>query len=231
MKYHLIASGSKGNCLLVGHLDKWLVIDCGVSQKYFLDCLLKLNITLDQIKAVIISHGHSDHYQELKCLKNVLCYSNGIKDEEINYSDDFMIDDFKVIPLLLSHDYQPTYGFVIEVNTKRLGYITDTGYLREIEINKLKGCDYLIIESNYDEELLLASDRSWYLKKRIMSNKGHLSNQDTKKYLDLIVWDHDCEIVLAHISQDVNSDECLKRVFRDYKFKIARQFEIVSNNS
>ncbi len=231
MKYHLIASGSKGNCLLVGYLNKWLVIDCGISQKYFLECLLKLKISLDQIRAVIISHGHSDHYQKLKCLENITCYSNNIKDQEINYSNDFMIDDFKIMPLLLSHDYEPTYGFVIEVNCKRLGYITDTGYLRDSEINKLKGCDYLIIESNYDEELLLASNRSWYLKKRIMSNKGHLSNQDTKRYLDLIGVSDNCEIVLAHISQDVNSDECLMIVFKDYKFKIARQFEILSNNN
>lgn len=228
MKYYLIASGSKGNCLLVGYNCKWLVIDCGVSQKYFLDCLANLKIELNDIVAVIASHGHSDHYRKLKCLSNIQLYSNGIDDSEINYSQDFMIADFLIKPLLLSHDYQPTYGFRIEVNNQSLCYVTDTGYLRQSELEKMINCDYIILESNYDEELLLASKRSWYLKQRIMSSKGHLSNQMVRQYLAEIVGEKTKDIILAHISQEVNSIDKINAIFKDFCFvRVANQFEII----
>lgn len=229
MKYYLIASGSKGNCLLVGNNNcKWLVIDCGVSQKYFLNCLSSLKIDLSDIIAVIASHGHSDHYRKLKCLNQIPFYGNGVEEEEINYNKDFMLDDFLIKPLLLSHDYQPTYGFRIEVDNQSLCYVTDTGYLRQSELSKLNNCDYIILESNYDEDLLLASSRSWYLKQRIMSSKGHLSNQMVRQYLDEIVGDKTKDIILAHISQEVNNIESISRVFKDYNIvRIAKQYEII----
>lgn len=231
MKYYLIASGSKGNCLLVGYNYKWLVIDCGISQKYFLDCLDQLQIELKDLVAVIISHGHRDHFKKLKCLSQIPLYGNGIEAGEINYNQDFMIDSFLIKPLLLSHDYLPTYGFRIEVDNQSLCYVTDTGYLRQSELEKLINCDYIILESNYDEELLLASSRSWYLKQRIMSSKGHLSNQMVKQYLDEIVGCRTKDIILAHISQEVNNIDNIRKVFKDYSIvRVAKQYEIIGYN-
>ncbi|MFP4078537.1 MAG: MBL fold metallo-hydrolase, partial [Candidatus Izemoplasmataceae bacterium] len=138
----------------------------------------------------------------------------------------FEIGDLKVTPVRTSHDAAHGFGFVFEENGKRLVYMTDTGYLDERDFHLLQNADLYIFESNYDVAMLYESERPHHLKQRIDSVKGHLSNTDSAYYLSRLVGDRTTHIVLAHPSEDCNTEACalstLRGVFASYELDIDR---------
>ncbi len=134
--------------------------------------------------------------------------------EEINYLD------LKIKPIAAFHDSAECVGYVLDVDNKKLGLLTDTGYVHQKVIPYLLNLDCYILESNHDPEMLMSSSRPYYLKQRILSDHGHLSNQDSMATLVKIMGDKTKLVMHAHISNECNLSEIVeltrKAVFNEY---------------
>lgn len=221
MKFAVLSSGSKGNSTLIQTKNTKILIDLGVTKSYTEEKLKELNVDPNEIKAVLITHTHTDHIDGLKVFlkkyKPVL-YVNKIIFSLLNeYITDFdyvlyenstfMIDDIKVNVIKTSHDVKGSVGFILSSDDKSLVYITDTGYINNKYFDLLRNHNLYILESNHDVKMLMEGKYPYYLKKRILGDKGHLSNEDCAYYLSQFVGKKTKNIVLAHLSDDNNTYE------------------------
>ncbi|MEG2311537.1 MAG: MBL fold metallo-hydrolase, partial [Bacilli bacterium] len=118
-----------------------------------------------------------------------------------------IVDDIKVEIIKTSHDSGESVGFIISDGTSSMVHITDTGYINNKYFNKLSNHNLYVFESNHDIEMLMTGEYPYYLKRRILGNKGHLSNDDAAFYLSELVGSKTKTIVLAHLSDDNNTYE------------------------
>ena len=222
MEVSLLNSGSAGNCCIIRSEHTTLMIDCGApTQKYLKKAMAEVSVSVSDLDGVLITHSHSDHIRWLNMVRQVPVYSycplvcrNSKKQElPINHhlivpDEIFEINDFIVQTLGLSHDAGNTLGFVITQKTtgERLVYVTDTGYFPMSYQEDIRGADYYIFESNHDPEMLMKTSRPLYTKQRILSDLGHLNNQDAAALLASSVTGHTKKIVLAHISREANTE-------------------------
>lgn len=269
MYIYNIASGSKGNSTLIFSEHNIILIDAGISKKRISDALKQFDKKLDDIDALLITHEHSDHFENFNILNLKKVYlpfylnKNHLKKKKIELdkpNDDSIdlssvqscldyansqlhlieenktirIGDFKILPFEVNHDAQPTFGFIIEVANESLVFITDTGFIPEDFIPSIANKTYYMIESNHDEVKLINSDRDFSLKKRILSDRGHLSNMQCSYYLSKLVGKNTKEIMLMHLSEECNNEslvsEAIIKTFNDflidsnkYKIHIANQ--------
>lgn len=242
MEYKVLASGSKGNATIIKTGNTTLLIDCGTTKKYLQSAFDELGINLIDLDAVLITHTHKDHVSQIKMFvdANVPIYALGaIKDYDINFLDDInYIGDFEIEVLKTSHDTSFSCGFILKNKRTKLIYMTDTGYISKRNIEKMHNGDYYILESNHDVEMLMATNRPTYVKQRIISDKGHLCNEDSANYLEQMIGDDTKEVILAHISQEGNDVACIREAFRklihdnpQIEWKLAKQNEIVCGGS
>ncbi len=220
MKVQTIASGSKENCTIVLCNDTNLIIDMGISYLTLKNSLEENFLSFDNFNGILITHCHKDHTKGLSSLikkTNIPVYIpekmyDSIK-EYVPYprciiiDDEFYINDVKINLLHTSHDAPCSVGFIIRNNDKSLVYITDTGYINRKILNNIVGKDCYIIESNHDEVMLMDGPYPRFLKERVISDKGHLSNITTAKYLKKIVGKNTKNIILAHRSETNNTEE------------------------
>ena len=138
--------------------------------------------------------------------------------------ESFHINEVEILPISVSHDSSDAVGYIIKHNEEKLVYITDIGYLPNRDHELLRNADMYIFESNYDITLLFTSNRPFYLKQRIDSVKGHMSNNDSAYNLAQLVGDKTKQIVLAHRSKECNTNEIAletyKEVFKEYGLNI-----------
>lgn len=213
MKFYSLASGSTGNAFLVDNGKDLLFIDVGIPYNKIKEKLSELNYDIDDVKYILITHSHTDHIKSLNsfCMEKVYSCAKipGIKN--IMAKDEiFYLGDYKITPYPLSHDV-PCFGYRIESDDESLVYITDTGYVNYKIKKYLKNATYYIFESNHDINMLMDSDRPYFLKSRILSDKGHLSNEDASELIYESIGDNTKEIYLAHISRDCNKKELAYR--------------------
>lgn len=219
MKIKVIASGSKGNCTLVICDDTKILIDIGITLAYLKNSLDNINIDIDSIDGILISHIHSDHIKGLTQLvkkHKIKIYASAellydlVKivpiDTIVVVDNKFMINDVEVTLIETSHDVT-SYGFIIGYNNKEAVYITDTGYINKKHYKTTMNKDIYVIESNHDEEMLMNGPYPYHLKQRVIGDKGHLSNRYTGKYLTKVIGDNTKYILLAHISENNNTYE------------------------
>ena len=224
MRFVVIQSGSKGNATLIIDQGRVLLIDMGITLKILKEALAKENLNLYNISAMLLTHEHWDHTKGIEylpplpiyCTKETLQKENVV---ELEPYQKFNIDHFSITPVSTSHDVHNPLGFVIENNEEKLVYLTDSGKITVKTLQKLKNADYYIIESNHDPDMLMATNRPMFLKKRILSNKGHLSNEQSATYMCKCIGEKTKEIILAHLSEEAN-DPCIAldtytRVFKD----------------
>jgi len=237
MRYHIFESGSKGNCTLISHQGNYLVIDNGLSKKKFKNYLMFLNLQVDDIKKVLVTHSHGDHTKGLEIFDTNIVFGTRPTLSHLNIDNErnelipycsYMINNFKVTVIPTSHDAKGSVGFVIEIDEEKLVYITDTGYLYDKVLNYIGNADYYIFESNHDVRMQLATGRPQHLIDRIMGDKGHLSNEDASLYLSEIIGDKTKEVSLAHLSEEANKPELALEAFK--KIMTKRCVDISSIN-
>ena len=178
-------SGSTGNCLFVESDKSKLLIDVGVSAKKITDALTSINVSINEIDAILISHEHSDHTKSLHTIANkynIPIYANPktlsalpeqyakINKDLINYfnpSEKFCINDLEIIPFPIPHDAANPCGFNIYNNGKKISIATDLGHMNKSILSYLKNSNFIMLESNYEPSVLQYSSYPYMLKKRI----------------------------------------------------------------
>ena len=218
MRAVILGSGSKGNSTLLIGKKKKILIDVGFSYPKMLRLLEEYHLTPNDIDGILITHTHKDHIGGLstfikrnmtKVYTNKIMYQEllNIIPEEVMliYDEDFCVDEFQVEVIHTSHDAKGSVGFIISNDNKSLVYVTDTGYINEKYLPKLKNKNVYIFESNHDIKMLMEGPYPYVLKQRVVSDKGHLSNEQSGNYLKELVGDKTEKVVLAHLSETNNT--------------------------
>ena len=226
MKFNIIQSGSKGNATIVQHNGCVLLIDMGVSLKILREGCKAFNKKPLDIDALLLTHSHGDHTSGIRYLDPLPIYcTKGTYNKgdltTIEPFETFSIGEFLVTPIEASHDATNTVGFILKAEEDVLVYLTDTGYIPENTLHVIKDATYYIIESNHDRKMLLKTNRPETLKQRILSDQGHLCNEDSAFYMSELIGPKTKEIILAHLSQEANTPEkalsAYEKIFRKRK--------------
>lgn len=229
MKVVVLGSGSKGNSVYIETDAAKILIDAGLTYQDTKNRLLDNNIFLNNLDAIFITHEHIDHTKGLDriagmCDAKIYINQNTFYNlrstiaSKINYENvyfivpdsKYLINDLYIVPISLSHDAVNCYGFLLKSKSSTYAHITDTGKISKKYLKLLRLFDTILIESNHDVDLLLNSNRPQYLKQRILSTKGHLSNEECSKYLKEIVSESTKRVILAHLSEECNTEEIAK---------------------
>lgn len=217
----ILASGSRGNAALLRSPQASLLIDAGLSFKELGRRLDLVNCSLDEIQAVLISHAHTDHVRALKLLSrrsdlqifaskaclNELPLSTRARCSIIELEAGQTVDfaDYKILPIATSHDAAGSLAFHIEIaRSFTLGWATDLGQADEALHKAFVGCDVLGIEANHDLEMLRTGPYPWFLKQRVASEYGHLSNDQATVLLNKIMHSGLRKVVGLHLSAKNN---------------------------
>lgn len=246
MFYHIIASGSKGNATIISNYKTNILIDMGITLSRLEEGLKEINLKLSDIDGAIFTHDHTDHIGGIKFLSPKIMYGlEGTLPSLANtvyLLKEFKIGDFAITPIETSHDATNPCAYLIKDKEESLFYMTDTGVFLEESLPLIKDPTYLIIESNHDIKMLLNTNRPFDLKNRIMSDHGHLCNEDSAIATLSIIGSHTKEIVLAHLSEEANTPElaleAYQKIFQHfgvpfdrYIIKCAKQRESVSGGN
>lgn len=221
MKACVLASGSKGNVCYVKTNNHNILIDIGRNKKYIVEKLKDINISPEIIDIILISHLHKDHISALNTFINaykpVVCITKKMYEELDSiknypflhlYQDNIELDDITIKAIKSSHDATDSRNFVIEEDGKSLVYITDTGYIRHKYFNDIVNKNIYLLESNHDIEMLTHGPYPEWLKSRVISDEGHLSNQSAGFYLSKLIGKDTKEVILMHLSE-VNNTESI----------------------
>lgn len=217
MKVIALSSGSKGNCYYIETSKNKLLLDAGRNYKYIKDKLDSIGVNIKDINYILISHNHTDHISALKSLiektqativitQKMFYEIEEIKDYQriLIYEDDIDLDGVKVEAIHSSHDAPDSRNFIIEDENKKVAYITDTGYINNKYFKKLTNLDMYLFESNHDIEMLEHGPYPAWLKKRVLSDVGHLSNNSAGFYLTKLLGPNTKKVILIHLSETNN---------------------------
>ncbi|HJO92337.1 MAG TPA: MBL fold metallo-hydrolase [Victivallales bacterium] len=222
----VLGSGSSGNSVLITYGDFGFLIDAGFSRKELFARLDQCSISPEIIKAIIITHEHGDHVKGARVIADTLDIPTfatyftseylfnrnkiGKKRNIFQSGSSFKLSDFLIKPFSISHDAIDPVGFVISIKNTSIGYAMDLGYLDTLSKCRLKGCNTLILETNHDVKLLSNSNRPFHLKRRILSNRGHLSNDVSINALEELITEETDKVLLGHISSECNNTELVR---------------------
>lgn len=233
MKAISLASGSKGNSYLITTYGSKILIDNGLSEKTLLEKLNLLKVNPESLDAIFITHEHADHVKGLKTFlkkynakiyvhndsaKYVDKELNGtLKNEKIFYDNEIItLNDIIVENFTQSHDSKHCCGFTIKDSEASISISTDLGVMNENILNHLKNSNLVYLEANHDINLLLDNPNyPAFLKQRILSNKGHLSNKSSSEVITKLCYSGVKQIVLSHLSEDNNSPSLAYHYIKD----------------
>ncbi len=227
LKFLSLASGSNGNCYYLGNSRYGILIDAGISIRSIKKGLKDNGIFFENIVGVFITHDHADHIKNVGVLGekyNIPVYTTELVHQGIDKSRwvgdklfgskriiekdvAFNLFDFTITPFEVPHDGNDNVGFLICYNNIQLVFATDLGHITDSAAEYLRLADYLILEANYDDEMLRHSSYHFSLKARISGANGHLCNKQTAEYLAENYTSRLKHVFLCHLSQENNHPE------------------------
>lgn len=224
MRLCSIASGSSGNCIYIGSDTTHILIDTGISKKKIEEGLDALGVKGEELKGIFITHEHSDHIQGLGVfsrkykvpiyatpgtLKGIkACKSLGKIEEglyhEVHTDEPLTVGDLKVCPFVISHDANEPSGYRVEHEGKAVAVATDLGKYDEYIVENLKNLDGVLLEANHDVHMLEVGPYPYPLKRRVLGDRGHLSNELSGRLLCDILHKNLKFVMLGHLSKENN---------------------------
>lgn len=224
MQVCVLGSSSSGNAIYIECDSIKILVDAGLRARIIQERLREIDVEVDEIDAIFITHEHSDHIAALKTLTKqqdipvycTRCTAEAIENtfkKSFNFhifstAERFIFGPFEIEAFSVFHDAQDPVGFTFTSADGRLGIISDLGYITPALNQKLNDCNIIIIESNHEEKLLVADiRRPWTLKQRILSRQGHLSNDAACRFICDIAKETLQHVVLFHLSQDCNKPD------------------------
>lgn len=232
-KFCNLYSGSSGNCSFVGTDNINILIDCGESQKKIINALESIGTNINEINAIVVTHEHSDHVKTLGAISkkyNIPVYANEktfnnmpeqtelIKEENrkiFNTDDHFEIGDLQIHPFHIPHDAAEPCGYNIYNENNKISIATDIGHMDNNILKKLEESKFLLLESNYEPEILKYAKYPYYLKRRISGPNGHLSNQEASDTIIKLLSTGVNNIMLGHLSKETNFPELAYKTVMD----------------
>ena len=225
LNFTSLYSGSSGNCLFIETNTTKILIDAGVSLKKIEKGLNSLNVLPSDIDAVIVTHEHSDHIQSLGNLskkfnlpvfatsktfdampKQTEKISENNK-KSININEKFSIGDIEILPFQVPHDAVDPCGFTIFSDNKKISIATDIGHMTNDILKQIDGSEFILLESNYDSNVLKYTKYPFKLKERIAGPTGHLSNKIAGQTINYLIKSGLKNAVLGHLSKESNFPE------------------------
>ena len=228
MKVCAIASGSSGNCIYVGHGRTHLLVDAGISGKRIEQALESIGIAAEVISGILITHEHSDHIQGIGVLARrygiplygtaeTLCGMlkgrtniGRIPEEllhEVKPGESLWFDGLVAKAHPISHDAANPVCYTFEAGSSKAALVTDLGIYDESILHAVAGAEILYLEANHDVNMLLVGTYPYYLKQRILGERGHLSNDAAAKLVCEVLHPGLKHVILAHLSKENNLPE------------------------
>ena len=236
LRFQCFGTGSSGNCYYVGNGRYGILIDAGIPVRNIRKTLADNGLSLSDIMAVFITHDHVDHIRAAGVLgekyhipvfatakihegiQRSYCVTEKLYSSRkfIDVSETITITDIKITSFPVSHDASECVGYTVEYNDKRLTIATDLGYINDEAANHLRKADYIIIETNYDDDMLQKGPYPFPLKERIRANTGHLSNEQAGIFLAENYNENIKTIFLCHLSKENNKPEIAYTTVQQY---------------
>lgn len=230
-----LASGSSGNCYYVGSSSEGVLVDCGISARRIRKTLEDIGVGIEAIKGILITHNHIDHISALTLLTKkyrlpVHCTEGtwkGILRNRMTFDADpqmyrplktfepLQIGNLKIEAFPVSHDAHDAVGFHFRAAGRNLTIATDLGFIGDHAAHYLKISDAMVIESNYDEQMLLNGNYPEQLKHRVHGSMGHMCNAHTAEFLADNYHNRLTHILLAHLSAENNTPEIAVQTLMD----------------
>lgn len=251
-----LVSGSSGNASIIKNNDTTILLDCGLSGKKLSMVLDSIGISCDQIDAMLITHEHTDHTQGAGVVSrryNIPVYATEkthlsmnigpLKEENIKIiknDEPFEIGNIGIIPFSISHDAKDPVCYSFWVDNKKYSIATDTGIMSDTIFNSIAGSDFLMLEANHDVDMLMFGEYPYDLKKRIMSDLGHMSNDLAAENAIKLLENNTHHIMLSHLSEKNNNpnvayktvETALKthgaKIGKDISLCVAKRYEVTN---
>jgi len=221
IQFASLGSGSHGNSTLVQVDDTLLLVDAGFSAKAITERMLALGVNASELTAILVSHEHSDHIKGVAVLArkhNIPVWMTRgtyrkLKDKKIPQVEFihphgcFRVGDAKISPFPIPHDAAEPCQFIVGDGKRRVAVATDMGFATEYVVEQLKGVDALLLEANYDGQMLVNGSYPLALRKRIDGNYGHLSNDQSAALAAVLEHGGLQQLCLGHLSENNNTPE------------------------
>jgi phosphoribosyl 1,2-cyclic phosphodiesterase len=227
LQFQSFGSGSSGNCYYIGIASNGILIDAGLGVRSIRKNLRNIGLDFENIWGVFVTHDHADHIKAVGTLgekHHIPIYSTHQVHEGIQRSycvteklytsrrfiekgETLELGNFRITAFPVSHDSTDCVGYTIEYKEKRFTFATDLGFIGEEAALHLRQADYIVLEANYDEQMLLQGSYPVHLKNRIIANTGHLSNDQAGYFLAENYNEQMKHIFLCHLSRENNLPE------------------------
>jgi len=252
LRFQSFASGSSGNCYFLGNASKGILIDAGIGVRTIRKNLRAIGLDFKDIWGIFVTHDHADHIRAVGSLgeiHHIPVYATRKTHEGINKSycvteklngsiryiekgETINIADFQITSFNVSHDATDSVGYAIEYLGKKFVVATDLGFVGEEASFHLRNANYMIMEANYDEKMLENGKYPADLKRRIRANTGHLSNDQTGKFLADNYQQHLEMVFLCHLSNENNRPEIAYSTVKGYlemaKIHIGKDLQLIT---
>jgi phosphoribosyl 1,2-cyclic phosphodiesterase len=232
MKFCSLSSSSSGNCQYIEYNNTKILIDAGKSGKQIEKLVSSINVDINDIDAIFLTHEHIDHVKGVgvlsrrhnlkvfttkKTYQAMLGITKEIKSENLYFFENgrpFSFKDLYIEPINSFHDCVNGTCYNI-IGSKKISLVTDTGIVDENMLEKMKNSDLYYLEANHDKDMLINGSYPWSTKQRIMSALGHLSNDNAAEILEKLLNKKNEIVMLSHLSKDNNNPTLAVRTIRD----------------